>query len=246
MTWLNGGLLPSKMVVGIPTYGRGYTMPDTHANEFRIYCPADGPNPMGPYTRQDGHYGYNEVIQAQNNGTLIGFPGATAQQWQIYRDDCYKAPHMVNDVYWISYDDPQSVAEKVEFIKFINAAGAMVWSVETDDFLNGYPLMNSINNAFVAGGPGVDPSGACSPMPACDDSGTPYVECTRDQQLIPYPGNCNLYIRCNWSDEFSRYILECNVCEASNEIFSEASQSCIVGTPFELICQDGKPKECPA
>ena len=61
---------------------------------------------------------------------------------------------------------------------------------------------------------------------------TPYVECTRDQQLIPYPGNLNLYILCNWSAEFSRHILEYNVYEESNEIFSEARQSCIVGTPF--------------
>ena len=47
MEWLNGGLLPEKLVVGMPTYGRGYEM--SVADESRIYCQADRPNPAGPY-----------------------------------------------------------------------------------------------------------------------------------------------------------------------------------------------------
>ena len=50
-------------------------------------------------------------------------------------DDCYKTPYAVNGPYWIGYDDVNSIALKAQFVNFQGVAGAMIWSMDTDDFL---------------------------------------------------------------------------------------------------------------
>ncbi len=39
-----------------------------------------------------------------------------------------------NGEYWIGYDDVDSFALKAKFINFLDIAGGMVWSIDTDDF----------------------------------------------------------------------------------------------------------------
>ena len=47
------------------------------------------------------------------NDTLWNLPHANKDGWTIVRDDCYKAPYMYQNEYWLSYDDPESIAYKV-------------------------------------------------------------------------------------------------------------------------------------
>lgn len=49
--------------------------------------------PMGPYTLQDGIWGFQEIMQAKNNETLT-LPDAVPKGWTDVRDDCYNAPYM--------------------------------------------------------------------------------------------------------------------------------------------------------
>ena len=133
MEWyVHLGAPPEKMVMGIPTYGRGFQIVDEA--EDGLYCPTDDGIRQGPYTLQKGIWGYNEVLQALYNETLENLPEATAGDWKIVVDGCYKAPYMVNGPYWIGYDDPESVAWKTRYINFRGYGGAMIWSAETDDF----------------------------------------------------------------------------------------------------------------
>jgi GH18 family chitinase len=39
-----------------------------------------------------------------------------------------------NGPYWIGYDDEESFTVKSKYINFKGLAGAMLWSVDTDDF----------------------------------------------------------------------------------------------------------------
>lgn len=41
---------------------------------------------------------------------------------------------VVNGPYWIGYDDEESLLYKTKFVNFLEIAGAMVWSIDTDDF----------------------------------------------------------------------------------------------------------------
>ena len=59
--WHDLGAPFDKLVLGIGTYGRGFTLSD--ASNTGLYAPASQPSPAGPYTREAGILGYNEVSQ---------------------------------------------------------------------------------------------------------------------------------------------------------------------------------------
>jgi chitinase len=50
---------------------------------------------------------------------------------------------------WLSFDNPESIREKVEFALNKKLRGAMLWSIETDDFLGlsgpKYPILKTVN-----------------------------------------------------------------------------------------------------
>ena len=54
------GADPSKLILGMPLYGHGFTLNDPSKHGF--YDLAYQPIPAGPYTQQAGTWGYNEVF----------------------------------------------------------------------------------------------------------------------------------------------------------------------------------------
>ncbi|CAG2179215.1 unnamed protein product [Oppiella nova] len=124
-------------VLGIPFYGRTFTLATPQNNSFN--APTTGPGGAGPYTRSIGHLGYNEICENKS--------------WDTKCCDKRMAPYAVNGNQWVGYDNEQSIKAKVEFIKSKGLGGAMVWAIETDDFRDvcgsgKYPLLNAINNAL--------------------------------------------------------------------------------------------------
>lgn len=57
--WLELGAYPSKINLGLPTYGRAFTLEDP--TKTNLYNPVLGGGNPGPYTKQTGFLGYNEV-----------------------------------------------------------------------------------------------------------------------------------------------------------------------------------------
>lgn len=57
---MNEGADRDKLVIGIPTYGRSYTLFNEDATD--IGAPADGPGDQGDATREKGYLAYYEVI----------------------------------------------------------------------------------------------------------------------------------------------------------------------------------------
>ena len=57
--WVTNGCPPSKLVVGMAMYGRGYKLvnPSVHG----MGAPAQGPASRGPHTEEDGLLAYYEV-----------------------------------------------------------------------------------------------------------------------------------------------------------------------------------------
>jgi chitinase len=53
------GCSKDKIIVGIPTYGRGFQLADANNNGWG--APATGPCPAGQWTREAGFYSYYEV-----------------------------------------------------------------------------------------------------------------------------------------------------------------------------------------
>ena len=56
--WLNGGCPPSKLILGIGTYGRSFTL---SSSQTYIGAPAKSGGTPGKYTREGGFLSYYEV-----------------------------------------------------------------------------------------------------------------------------------------------------------------------------------------
>lgn len=168
------GASPSKLVLGLPFYGR------TFLSDLDGYYgdATDDAGFSGPFTRESGFLGYNEICNLQkptNESTETAWKrswdAVTAQSILRYRNTTSGKTHVV------VYDSSRSIANKIRFLIGKQLAGAMIWSVDTDDFHgdckldddtyvdyksspgvqltvpkrvnNNYPLLRTINEAMV-------------------------------------------------------------------------------------------------
>ncbi len=95
------------------------------------------------------------------------------EQWKEVRDPYHLAPYAYKDRQWVGYDDVESITIKAQYIKAMQLAGGMIWSIETDDFKGKcgekYPLLNAINRVFRSDSvvmPLPKPSESDSPKPS--------------------------------------------------------------------------------
>jgi len=144
-TWkylLEKGADPAKTVLGVPLYGRAFTLVNPSSN--KMGSQAKGTSFQGPYTREDGFMGYNEICEESLD---------VEHPWQEVFDEDHEAPYMFRGDSWISYDDEKSLTLKANFAYDEGLAGVMTWSIDTDDF-NGscggprYPLLRTLNHAL--------------------------------------------------------------------------------------------------
>ncbi|XP_054155860.1 probable chitinase 10 [Oppia nitens] len=123
--WLKLGADPKKLVMGMGTYGRTFTLANPANHGLGAPAVGKGGKP-GKYTEEEGMLGYNEICESfQTN----------PDKWHIFRDDIQKIVYAVNANQWVGYDDDQSLGEKLQFLKQRKLSGAMVWSIDTDDYL---------------------------------------------------------------------------------------------------------------
>lgn len=120
-----------KIVVGIPFYGRFW------------YKTSIAENPKYPLYRK---------AEKLNNDTY----GGSAAYWQIvdewnvennpayetHWDDLSKTPWATDGQLVLSYDNAESIAQKVQFANEHSLGGVMIWSVDQDDM--SYKLLNAV------------------------------------------------------------------------------------------------------
>ncbi|KAL3289217.1 hypothetical protein HHI36_003651 [Cryptolaemus montrouzieri] len=139
--WIKKGVPPSKLNLGIGTYGRTFTLQDP--SNQGLYAPVTGAGKETEYSQEAGIIGFNELCEFYPNA----FKDAVYDEEQM-------VPHVVVDGnQWIGYDDVSSVTKKSIYARDIGAAGVMIWSLDTDDYLNKcgqgeYPLINAMKQAW--------------------------------------------------------------------------------------------------
>jgi chitinase len=110
---LAAGIPPEKIVLGVAFYGRGFT---------DVLAMNRGLNQ--PYRQYEGDHDYSELANS-----LIGRQGFIR-----YWDDRAMAPYLWNSASrtFISYDDPQSIRAKAQYVKAHHLGGMMFWELSED------------------------------------------------------------------------------------------------------------------
>ena len=116
-TYLTAGFPASKLVLGVPFYGRGWE--GVGAAGAGLYQAGTAAS-VG--TWEKGVFDYSD-IKANYLPTMTRYWDADA-----------KAPYLYDAArkLWISYDDPQSMKAKADFIKAKGLGGAMIWELSGD------------------------------------------------------------------------------------------------------------------
>ncbi|OXU26053.1 hypothetical protein TSAR_003864 [Trichomalopsis sarcophagae] len=114
--WVLKGMPREKIVIGIPLYGHSYKLynPSNH----KLQAPARGYGDTGHM----GFVTYPEVCKFLKNGAV-----------RVFVNDSH-VPYTYKNNEWISYDDVTSVTYKATWIKSNGFKGAMVFSLNTDDW----------------------------------------------------------------------------------------------------------------
>ncbi|XP_049540566.1 probable chitinase 2 [Anopheles darlingi] len=167
---LNLGAPTSKIVLGLPFYGRTFVSPIVGAS---MGDDAEEVGFPGPATKENGFMGYNEICEELKRN-----PSDWRLSWDAVSAEMVASKSNDTASQVIVYDSTRSIAKKVRFAMRQKLAGLLVWSIDTDDFsgfckpeldtyedfaekvnisllsipppVNGkYPLLKTINNAIV-------------------------------------------------------------------------------------------------
>nr|DAD27364.1 TPA_asm: hypothetical protein HUJ06_028832 [Nelumbo nucifera] len=116
-SWIDAGVPLSKLVMGLPMYGRTWKLKDPSANG--IGAPAVGVGPSRP--GDSGVLLYHEVVDfnAANGATEV-FDEKTVSTYSYAGAD------------WIGYDNATSIRYKVEFARAKNLGGYFFWALGYD------------------------------------------------------------------------------------------------------------------
>ena len=114
------GAPADKLVLGMAMYGRTFTLKTKKMNAMN--APATAAGKLGPFTAADGFLAYFEVCKSLKDGYN--------REW----NDEQNVPYAFKDDQWVGYDDQQSIKLKCEYAVKRKLAGAMIWSMDLDDF----------------------------------------------------------------------------------------------------------------
>lgn len=110
--FLKAGFPVEKLLLGVPFYGRAWKgVPNTENGLYQKAQEATYPDGIT----------YPDILALMKNG---GFTR--------YWDDVAKAPYLYNGDVWITYEDEQSLTEKIKYIQEKGLRGMMVWEYAHD------------------------------------------------------------------------------------------------------------------
>jgi chitinase len=130
--YLNSGAPPSKLVLGVPFYGR----------EYRNIAP--GPNGDGLLQTSATQGGGSQDLPYRE----LTERDLEAQGFRNFWDETACVPwlYSLKDKAWISYDNPRSIAAKVTYAAIHRLRGVMAWELTGDDGR----LLNAIHSSLTA------------------------------------------------------------------------------------------------
>lgn len=147
--WLSHGCPPEKLILGLGTYGRSFSLSNSAANQ-----PGDsakGAGSRGRLTGEGGFLAYYEICENLNQG------------WTSVFDNNAQTPYAYKSDQWVGYDNELSLRIKAQYAMSKNLGGIMFWALDLDDFSGSfcgqgnYPLIRSAIAGMGSSQPVVNP-----------------------------------------------------------------------------------------
>lgn len=112
-SWIQVGVSPNKLVMGLPLYGRTWKLQDPNVNGIGARAVGKGPG--------DGILNYNQILEFNNeNKAIVHFDGDFVFYYSYAGDS------------WIGYDDIMSVDLKIQFARSRGLGGYFFWALGQD------------------------------------------------------------------------------------------------------------------
>lgn len=181
--YISKGYPASKIILGIPLYGRSWTLSSTTTTPL---APASGAGAQGTYTREAGLLAYYEICA-----------NVKSAGWQVFQDSTGAAgPYSVSPTspkIWVGYDDAAMATKKAQYVLAKGLGGAMVWDVSMDDFRNtcgagANPVMTAIKSTLSGSAP--LPTTTLAPISTTTTT-APTTTTTATTTTKPPSGTCN-------------------------------------------------------
>ncbi len=121
--YLKAGVPAQKMVLGIPSYGRGWTgVPNSNHGLYQTSTGA-APSPSGDSLATDGVATYRTLETFATSGFALHHDFLSFADW-LYDP--------TTETFW-SLDDVPTVAGKMDYATFRGLGGAFQWAIKDDD-----------------------------------------------------------------------------------------------------------------
>lgn len=123
--FINAGVPKYKMVPGIATYGRSFTLDNPAYNG--VSAKLKKSHPLGyaaNFTKTDGYMDYVETCRRVSYWHW-------KREWVKYT----ATPYIYYKDQWVSYEDKDSVYVKVEWFRNRWFGGIFVWTLDADDYI---------------------------------------------------------------------------------------------------------------
>ncbi|KAM3617136.1 uncharacterized protein V6R79_002568 [Siganus canaliculatus] len=137
--WLDQGAPSEKLNMGLALYGRVFTLITSSQN---VGAPIRGTGDEGCYTKEPGFWASYEICMYVEENTV-----------QLIPDQ--KVSYATVDHQWVGFENKNSLNAKVSYLKTKNLGGAVVWSLDLDDFsgqfckTGKYPLISHLHNLIL-------------------------------------------------------------------------------------------------
>ncbi|OEL14353.1 Chitinase-3-like protein 1 [Dichanthelium oligosanthes] len=120
ISWLDAGVPPCKVVMGIPLFGRSWFLRNKAKNG--IGSPTAAAGTKQRKSNQTGIIAYAEVEEYMNSAITI-----------VTYDNQSVAEYFYNGDLWVSFDSAQVVQHKLEFAARSQLLGYFLWTISFDD-----------------------------------------------------------------------------------------------------------------
>lgn len=135
--WTKNGAPTQKLVLGISTVGRTWKLDSDSEISGVPPIHADEGGEAGPYTKVRGLLSYPEIcaklINPNQNGKrpYLRKVNDPSKRFGTY---AFRLPDDNNEGFWVSYEDPDTAANKASYAKTKNLGGVSIVDVSMDDF----------------------------------------------------------------------------------------------------------------